>query len=167
MNVECGLFLALSSLTLISALAVVLLRHVVYGALFLGLCLALVGGLYALMGADFLFAAQILIYVTAIAVLFLFAILLAGRRAELVDRPFNVTAIPGVLTAVGALALLTGTFWQVKESWQAVTRYFTPSTAAIGDMLLGPYAVGVEIMGVILLVALIGATILTRAGTLK
>lgn len=157
------LFAALAGLSVISALGVVLLRHVVYGALFLGLCFASIGGLYALLGADFLFASQILIYVGAIAVLFLFVVLLSGRRAEFTAPAFGGAAFGGAVAAVVAAALLTGIYVRAKVLLQAASSPagFKPTTASIGEAILGPHALGMEIMGLVLLVALVGASLLT------
>ena len=162
MTLQEVLFKIFGGLAIVSAAGLVLSRHVVYGALFLGLCLTMVAGLYALLGADFLFAAQILIYVTAIAVIFLFAILLAGRRAELQAKPFNPTVVPGLLTAILTFALLGSVVWQARQAWSVLAPSPEGTTAAIGDLLMGPYAVGVEILGVILLVSLVGATLLAQ-----
>ncbi|MBI4369568.1 MAG: NADH-quinone oxidoreductase subunit J [Elusimicrobia bacterium] len=159
------LFFVLSGFALAAALGVVLVRNTVYAALLLGGCLSMVGGLYALMGADFLFAAQILIYVGAIAILFLFVVLLAGRRAELSEIPFNDLVLPASAAAVVAAMLLAGIVLQingissdlpVKPAGNGLT------TAGIGQLLLGPHALGMEILGIVLLVALVGASLLAR-----
>ena len=75
-------FYSLSTLVVLSALAVVLHRNTVHSSLFLGLSLAGVAGLFALLGADFLFAAQIMVYVSGIAVLVMFVALVIGTLNE-------------------------------------------------------------------------------------
>lgn len=160
---EQALFLILALAAIVAALGVVLVRNTVHGALFLGLCLSMVGGLYAILGADFLFAAQILIYVSAIAILFLFVVLLAGRRAELSEKSFNSSAFPALVASAMMAIVLMGTFLQAKEALKTLlTGSFQPTTASIGEAILTTQAVGMEILGVVLLVALMGAVLLTK-----
>ena len=156
-------FLILAGGAVVSAIGVVAVRHTVYGALFLGLCLSMVGGLYALLGADFLFTAQILIYVSAIAILFLFVILLSGRRAEIEDQAFNASVFPAVVASVLMAVVLAGTFLQARGALRTLTGFIAaPTTASIGEAILTNQAVGMEILGVVLLVSLMGATLLTK-----
>ncbi|MEK7288018.1 MAG: NADH-quinone oxidoreductase subunit J [Elusimicrobiota bacterium] len=161
-----ALFTILALIALVSALGVVLMRNVVHSAVLLGLCLGMIGGLYALLGADFLFAAQVLIYVGAIAILFLFVVLLAGRRAELSERPFNEIVGAGAIAAFLAFALLSGVILQVKGALAAlqasVKPDFVPTTNSIGSVMFGPYVVAIEVLGVVLLVALVGASLLAK-----
>ncbi len=159
-----AIFAALGGLAVICALGVVLVRNTVHGALLLGLCLAAVGGLFALLGADFLFAAQILIYVSAIAILFLFVVLLAGRRAELSEEPFNKSALAAAVASGLILIVLLGTIAQSKDALKALadSNLFKPTTGDIGQAILTTHALGMEILGVVLLVSLMGATLLTK-----
>ena len=87
--IETIAFYSLSALVLGSALGVVLHRNTVHSSLFLGLSLAGVAGLYALLGADFLFAAQVMVYVSGIAVLVMFVVMLLGRASVLVISMHN------------------------------------------------------------------------------
>src|SRR6185312_4639737 len=87
--IEQIVFYSLSALVLLSALAVVLHRNTVHSSLFLGLSLAGVAGLFASLGADFLFAAQIMVYVSGIAVLVMFVVMLLGRASDLHLRQVN------------------------------------------------------------------------------
>src|SRR5579885_2648517 len=82
-------FYSLAALTLLSALAVVTMRNTVHSALFLGLCLAGVAGLFGVLGADFLFAGQIMVYVGGIALLVMFVVMLLGRASDLHLRQVN------------------------------------------------------------------------------
>lgn len=164
-SIQQIMFVLLALLTVVSSLGAVLLRNVVHAALMLGLSFASVGGLYALLGADFLFASQIMIYVGAIAVLFLFVVLLAGRREEISGFPFSGSALGAFFAGISVLALLVGICLRAKDFFIGHTgdNVFKPTTNAIGEAFLGRYAVGMEIVGVILLVALIGASLLAPA----
>ena len=163
MDLRLIAFFVLSSLSIAAALGLVLMRNVVYGALCLGFCLTMVAGLYALLGADFVFAAQILIYVTAIAVIFLFAVLLAGRRVELTAKPFNATAPAAALVSLAVFVMLGSILWSAKSAWGFLTASPSATTAEISALLMGPYALGVEILGVMLLASLVGAVIFARS----
>ncbi|MBI4669834.1 MAG: NADH-quinone oxidoreductase subunit J [Elusimicrobia bacterium] len=160
------LFYFFAAIILVSALGVVLLKNVVHSALLLGLCLAMVAGLYGLLSADFLFAAQVLIYVGAIALLFLFVVLLCGRRAEFSEKPLNQAAPAGLLAALTALALLAGVIVQSKAALRLImpgpSQAGASTIVSIGNAILGPFAVGMEIVGFILLTALVGAVLLTK-----
>ena len=81
-------FLALSAVVVIGAVGVVLLSNIVYSAFLLGGVFMAVAGLYLLLNASFVAAAQVLVYVGAINVLILFAIMLVNKREDLkaIDR---------------------------------------------------------------------------------
>ncbi|MBI4063939.1 MAG: NADH-quinone oxidoreductase subunit J [Elusimicrobia bacterium] len=156
------LFCFLAATAVASAIGVVVVRNVVHGALLLGLCLTMVGGLYGILGADFLFGAQILIYVGAIAILFLFVVLLSGRRAEFAEKPLNAMAPQAALAAFLIFALVGGILAQVREALHSLPPAAAATTSSVGDLILGRYAIAVEVLGLILLVALVGATLMAR-----
>lgn len=154
-------FYMLAAVILISALGVVLLRNVLHSALFLGLALMGVAGIFGSLGADFLFVAQIMIYVSGIAVLVLFVVMLAGRKSELNQPQMNNQW-------VAALLICGGVFWGM---WGYISQFGSqlpktaaayPTTAGIGRILLAEYAIPFELISLILIVALIGAVIFTR-----
>lgn len=153
-------FYCLAAVTLGSAVGVVLLRNVLHSALLLGLCLAGVAGLFASLGADFLFASQIMIYVSGVAVLVLFVVLLAGRHSELHLRQTNRNWPPAL--AVAGLALWAVS--RVSEGFRGVTADSTlrPTTRLLGRLLMDDYAVPFELVSLILIAALVGAIVFTR-----
>ena len=148
--------------TLISALLVVSVRNTVHSALFLGLTLAGVGGLFACMGADFLFAAQIMIYVGGIAILVLFVVMLMGRASDLNLRQINNQWMAGLLVCGIILSGLMKVFapFSGREQLSAPT----PTTAPLGRILMGEFAVPFELISLVLIAALLGAIFFTRAG---
>lgn len=160
---DCIAFTLIAAVTLLSAVAVVTLRSVLHSALFLGLCLAGVAGLFASLGADFLFAAQILIYVSGVAVLVLFVVLLAGRQSELMMRQTNKQWLPAL--AVAGLAL-----WALSRVARGFSETFPsadpqPTTRPLGMLLMGDYALPFELVSLILIAALIGAILFTLPET--
>ncbi len=156
---ETFIFVSLAALVLGAALAVVLLRNVLHSALALGLSLAGVAGLFATLGADFLFAAQILIYVSGIAVLILFVVLLAGRASDFVLRQTNEQWLAGALIfAVLGWGLTT----LYRPFGMGATAPAHPTTLSLGNILIGDLAVPFELVSLILLAALIGAILFSR-----
>lgn len=156
-------FYILSAVVLISALCVVFLKNVLHSALFLGLALLGVAGIFGSLGADFLFAAQIMIYVSGIAVLVLFVVMLAGNKSQLSQPQTNNQW-------VAALLICGGIFWGM---WGYISAFGTqtapqathPTSAAIGRLLLSDFAVPFELISLILVVALVGAILFTRPET--
>ena len=152
-------FYSLAAVTLLSALAVVTLRNVLHSALCLGLCLAGVAGLFASLGADFLFASQILVYVSGVAVLVLFVVLLAGRHSELHLRQTNRNWPPALAVAGTALWGLS----RVGEGFRGVSAdsALRPTTKLLGRLLMDDYAVPFELVSLVLVAALVGAIVFT------
>jgi NADH-quinone oxidoreductase subunit J len=153
-------FYSLATLTLASALAVVLHRNTVHSSLFLGLSLAGAAGIYASLGADFLFGAQIMVYVSGIAVLVMFVVMLLGRASDLHLRQVNerwmAAALVCGVASVGLfkVARLYSTTYAVGPA--------KPSTRDIGRLFLGEWLVPFELISLVLLAALLGAVFFTR-----
>lgn len=153
-------FYSLAILTLASALAVVLQRNTVHSSLFLGLSLAGVAGLYASLGADFLFGAQIMVYVSGIAVLVMFVVMLLGRASDLHLRQVNerwpVTLLICCVAAFGMFKVAC------LHSATTAVGTATPGTRAIGRLFMGEWIVPFELISLVLLAALLGAVFFTR-----
>ncbi len=154
-------FWILAAVGILAALGVVLLRNVFRAALSLVLCFLAVAGLYVTLSADFLAAAQILIYVGAISVLIILAIMMTREYQR--GNPPNRLRIPALIVAVLFLGVLvfsvTNTPWQISS-----TMPLTPTTAALATRLLGEggFVLPVGIAGVLLLSAIVGAIVLAR-----
>jgi len=133
----------------------------VHAVLFLVLSFIGVAGLYITLSADFVAVVQVLIYVGAISVLMLFAILLtprSGRDNAAVSFAAPLSVIAGL---VGATIIFVG----LKTEWSTVDEdRFDTTAAAIGEALLDPFVLPFEVASVVLTVAMIGAIILVRAG---
>jgi NADH:ubiquinone oxidoreductase subunit 6 (subunit J) len=161
MDASLFVFLILAGLTVIGALGTVLMRNIVHSALFLIISLVSVAGIFVMLNADFLFAVQILIYVGAVATLILFGIMLTrGVRGEQPQN--NNQVIPAAIMAVilfGAVLVpvIMNTVWPASDTPAPQT-----TTALLGQELMQTYALPFEIVGVVLLVAMIGAIIVAR-----
>jgi len=154
-------FWILAVVAVVAALAVVLLRDIFRAALALVLCFLMVAGLYVTLSADFLAAVQILVYVGAISILIILGIMLTREVQR--GSPSNKFRIPAFLVAVlllGALAYtIFSTTWQVSNSAPVL-----PTTQALAGKLFGEggFVLAVEIAGVLLLAAILGAIVLVR-----
>lgn len=146
----------------LSALLVAFHPNILYAAVSLIFSLLAMAGMYAALGADFLAAAQLIIYVGAIVVVILFAVMMSediyrGRLFENLKR-FLWPAIFSSVILVGVIKLLLQTKWtDIKEVVERV-----PTTKAMGQALIGPYAVVFQYVAVVLLLGLIGAVVVAR-----
>ncbi len=154
-------FWILAIVAVLGALGVVLLHNVFRAALSLVLCLVSVAGIYVTLSADFLAAAQILIYVGAISVLIILAIMMTRDIKQ--GSPSNRLRVPALVVAivfflVTAWAVL-GTPWRISG-----TAPVFPTTSALATKLFGDkgFVLPVEIAAVLLLAAVIGAIVLAR-----
>ena len=155
-------FWVLAILVIVAALAVVFLRDIFRAALCLVLCFLAVAGIYVTLSADFLAVVQVLIYVGAISVLIILAIMLT--RGVQRGSPSNKLRIPAFLVAILFLGLLIFTVTR-REQWQiAGVPPVEPTTSALAVKLFGEggFILAVEIAAVLLLAAILGAIVLVR-----
>lgn len=152
-------FWILSALTLVAAGGVMASRNLLHAVLFLIVTLMAVAGFFVLLSADFLAMAQVIIYVGAIAVLVLFAVLLTPRAGR--DNGETRWAAPGVLLAVVLLAVLL--FVITDTNWATVKASPELAAADLGRALLKTWVLPFEIASVLLTAALIGSIMLVRS----
>ena len=155
-----ALFVLAGILTLGGGLGVVATRNVVHAALFLLLSLVSVAGIYLLLFAEFLALVQVLIYGGAIIIVLLFAIMLTRSHEypRISDNPQWPLAIVAGLTVFGVLA--AAFLWKISPDSDAQG----PGLSTLGDSLFTEWAIPFEIASLVLLIALIGAIIIARAG---
>jgi len=140
---------------------VVTLKNIFHSLLFLILCFFSIAGIYVLLSAEFVAAVQVLIYVGAITVLLIFAIMLTAQLYSPSIRQSNEQVIPGLLV-VGALLVVTLSVLG-RTSWRISTQGIEgQSTVSIGKALLTTYVLPFEVVSLVLLAALIGAIIIAR-----
>jgi len=154
-------FWVLAIVGIAAALAVVLLRDVFRAALSLILCFLTVAGLYVTLSADFLAAVQVLIYVGAISVLIILAIMLTREVQR--GSPSSKLRIPAFVVAILFLGVVS--FALISTPWQVSTvSPSEPTTAALAVKLFGKggFILAVEIAAVLLLAAILGAIVLVR-----
>lgn len=154
------LFTVFAILTVAGAAAAMSLRNLVHSVLALTVAFAGLAAVYLLLGAQFIGFAQILVYIGAVAILIVFAILLT-RDAEAIPQPNVVGSWIG--SAAVVLAVFGIMAWAIRHS--AASRLgMTPqplvSTQMIGNALMQRFVLPLEIIGLLLTAALIGAVII-------
>lgn len=153
-------FYVLSAVTLVAAGGVMMSRNLLHAVLFLILTFVGIAGFFVLLSADFIAMAQVIIYVGAIAVLVLFAILLTPRSGR--DNGETKFAAPAMLLAVCLAAVflfvIHDTAWRTNDAVPADL-----SAAALGRALLDTWVLPFELASVLLTAALVGAIMLTRS----
>ncbi len=143
---------------------VVSLRNIFHCLLFLALTFLGVAGVYLLLTADFLAAVQVLVYIGAITVLMMFALMMTHRvmTTELSQTLYQWWLAPFPI-AVGLFVILMRVY--VRHGGQApvhTVRGIVPTTDIIGQALLTKYALPFELASILLLVAMVGAIILAK-----
>jgi len=161
MSAHAVIFYVFAAITIGSAAMVVLARSLIYNAFALLFTFFGVAGLYVLLGADFLAATQLLIYVGGILVPLLFGVMLTHKLYDLDLKSGTTHFFPGVIMAIGLFAILTAT--AIRTEWATgAGRPPAPTTAEIGTQFMGPYLLPFEAASILLLVALMGAALIVR-----
>ncbi|MBV5261049.1 NADH-quinone oxidoreductase subunit J [Synechococcus moorigangaii CMS01] len=163
-GVQIVSFVILTVMMVGSALGVVLFENIVYSAFLLGGVFISISGFYILLNADFVAAAQVLIYVGAINVLILFAIMLVNKKEDF-------SQVPGRLVRQGATALVCVGLFALLGTMVLVTPWALSavSPAAVGNSVVAiakhffsDFLLPFELASVLLLIAMVGAIILAR-----
>jgi NAD(P)H-quinone oxidoreductase subunit 6 len=162
-GVQLVSFLILAAMMIGAALGVVLLSNIVYSAFLLGLVFVSIAGLYILLNAGFVAAAQILIYVGAVTVIILFGIMLVNKREDFV--PVKNAWIGQIATAgvcFGLFALLSTMVLATPWTISTLTPVGDGAIVEIGKHFFTDYLLPFELASVLLLMAMIGAIVLAR-----
>jgi NADH-quinone oxidoreductase subunit J len=152
-------FYVLAALTIAGGLAAVLLKNTVHCALSLTVAFAGLALLYLELDAQFAGWAQILVYIGAVAILVVFAILLTRGSETPKDGVYSKNWLVGLVIAAGVFAVLG---WAVLQSSAVLpheTAVPTVTVLQIGNALMGRYVLPLEIVALLLTAALIGAVI--------
>jgi len=168
MTADLFLFLILAVVAIASAIAMLASRNAIYSALFLILNFSTIAIFYLLLGAPFLAMVQITVYAGAIMVLFLFVIMLLG--AEQLRTTQTISWQQPMAFILGAILLAETVYLFFTTGDQAtalpsiaslISSYGSPT--AIGELLFNQYLLPFEITSVLLLVAMVGAIVLTKS----
>lgn len=161
MNVYDLIFYLFAAITILSAFFVVTNRNIVYSAFFLLFTFFGVAGIYVLLGADFVAIVQLIVYVGGILILLLFGVMLTNKITNVEIKTGTINIYPAVI----GVGLLSGSLLAalITSNWKTFpTEAPLPTTAALGTMLLQEYSLVFELLGIILLIALIGAASIAR-----
>ena len=163
-------FLAFSGVLLLSAVMVIWAKNPVHSVLFLILCFFNAAGLFVLAGAEFLAMLLIIVYVGAVAVLFLFVVMMLDVDFAELKAGYMKNAPAGLLVGAVLLAELVGFAGSWGLNPGIASRVASPvpgaasavtNTEALGLVLYTKYVYFFEAAGIILLIAMIGAIVLT------
>ena len=154
-------FGVIATIMVLSALRVVTTPNIVHAALYLVLVLAGVAAQFLLLAAEFVAVTQVLVYIGAIVVLFLFGIMLTkvpgGHESDL----NNDQRILALIVAAGLFGVIAGTLW---DTWgdDEFGEMVPQTTAQVSDSIFGTYLVPFEVISVLLLATLVGAIVVAR-----
>jgi NADH-quinone oxidoreductase subunit J len=158
-------FFIFAIIAVAAAWGVVTSKNIVHSALFLALSFFGVAVLYILLNAEFLAAAQILVYAGAVSILVIFAVMLTLRGDVAVSNPNTSkwiwgVCVSGLLFALIAIVILTNESWRILPITPA-----TGGTVELSAVLFQLYMVPFEAAAFLLTIALIGAVILAKGVT--
>ena len=155
------IFYLFAVIIIVSAAFVVTTKNVIHSAFFLLLTFFGVAGIYVLLAADFLAIVQIMVYVGGILILLIFGVMLTNKITNVEIRTGTVHLLPasiGVAIFSGALiAIMIWTNWKSEPGPVPLT-----TTKSLGNLLITNYVLIFELLGILLLIALIGAASIAR-----
>ena len=161
-QIRLGVFLAFSVLTIASAMVVSFGHRIVYSVFALLFTFFGVAGLYALLGADFLAATQVMIYVGGILVLLLFGVMLTHKVASVDLKSASIQRGPAAAICLALLALLLIVVW--KTPWPIVANpQAGPTAARIGRHLMSDFLLPFEVISFLLFAVLVAAALMARS----
>ncbi len=154
-------FYLVAAVMVVGGLGMVFAQNMFRSALLLVVALSGVAGMYVLLSADFLAVVQILVYVGAIMILMLFAIMLTPKQVDLPSASPQGQRIAGALTAIaiGVIAL-----WAVLSfPWRVrAVPLDMPTSERIGALMMSTYVLPFEIASLLLTVGMVGAIVIAR-----
>lgn len=154
-------FYAFAAMTVISAGFVVFSKNLTHSAFALLFTFFGVAGLYVFLGADFLAATQMIIYVGGILVLLLFGVMLTHKLYSLDLRSETYQIRPALVIVAAVFATLL--FLMLRTRWhEGGQAPLEPTTASIGELFMTDYILPFEVSSIFLLIALIGAAMIVR-----
>ena len=156
-----AIFYFFAVLVVASAAVVVFARNLIHSAFALLFTFFGVAALYAFLGADFLVAAQMVIYVGGILVLLLFGVMLTHKLYDLNLKSEAFQFLPALVVVLGVFGVLV-TFMMRTHWHDGGQSPAAPTTAALGELLMKDYLLPFEAASILLLIALIGAAMIVR-----
>ncbi len=167
MNFTLDLFYIFSAVLILSALVVVSARNTVHSVMFLILAFLNAAAIFVLLGAEFLAMLIVIVYVGAIAVLFLFVVMMLNVDKKIINQEVNRhLPILILLAIVLFFEILMITKFSAIKYYDTKLLFPTPdnihNTKAIGNLLYTDFILPFQLSGAVLFVAMIGAIVLTN-----
>jgi NADH-quinone oxidoreductase subunit J len=156
------LFLLFAAIAVVCAISLVVQTHPISSALSLIGVMGALAVLYLLLGAEFLAAAQLVVYAGAIMVLFVFVIMLLNAGAEKKPRKVQIGRLLGIPLLATFLGLVSYLIQRSIPSPEAVTFTSFTSVRDLGYRLFTEYLLPFEITSILILIAILGAIVLAR-----
>lgn len=155
-------FYILAFVVLGTAVGVVFLDNIVYGALLLVLTFIGVAGIYLTLNADFIAIVQVLVYAGAISILIVFSIMLVSRSEKKMNdtNPLGQYKWTSAIVAGALFSIIS--FFIIKTPWQIDVGVIPNSMERFAEVLLYDYVLSFELAAILLLVALVGAIIIAK-----
>lgn len=161
MSIYDFIFYLFATLTIVSALMVVSSDNIVRSAFYLLATFFGVSGIYVLLGADFVAVTQIMVYIGGILILLLFGVMLTSNITNVEIKKGTAKILPAVVgigILLGAvMSIMTRTKWKLQ-----LTEIPQTTSFELGKLLITDYVLIFELLGILLLIALIGAASMAR-----
>ena len=161
MSIYDFIFYLFAAVTLVSGLMVVSSGNIVRSAFYLLATLFGISGLYILLGADFVAVTQIMVYIGGILILLLFGVMLTSDITNVEIRKGKATVLPAIV----GVGVLLGSVVSIlmKTNWKnELSKIPQTTTYDLGKLLITDYVLIFELLGILLLIALIGAASMAR-----
>jgi NADH-quinone oxidoreductase subunit J len=155
-----ALFVVFSGTMLLAALLVVTMRDIIRCGLAMMVCFGALAGIYVMVGAPLVAAAQVLVYIGAISVLILFAIMLTESKLAPSRLVFQTQAAPAALAAV--LLAIVSVLAILATDWGELAERVNVATRDVAKVLFSEWVLPFEVVGVLLLAAVIGGVFLAK-----
>jgi len=155
-----ALVASLATLMLVAGLAVVTMRDIIRCGLAMIVCFLALAGLYVQLGAPMVAAAQVIVYIGAISVLILFAIMLTQDKAAPARLVFQTQAVPAAIAALVVAVLVAVA--AAGTDWAAATKPIAIASDVLAHFLFQHYVLAFEAVSVLLLAAVIGGVFLAK-----
>jgi NADH:ubiquinone oxidoreductase subunit 6 (chain J) len=155
-----ALVAGLATLMLAAGIAVVSMRDIIRCGLAMIVCFLALAGLYVTLGAPLVAAAQVIVYIGAISVLILFAIMLTADKSGSGRLTFQTQAAPAAVAAIIVFVLVAVA--AAGTDWHAEAAHVGIATAALAHLLFDNYVLALEAVSVLLLAAVVGGVFLAK-----
>jgi NADH-quinone oxidoreductase subunit J len=159
------MFGIVGAIALVTAIGMLTSRSAIYSALFLVLTMCSIAVAFLILGGPFIAVVQVSVYAGAIMVLFLFVIMLLGAEHTAGEQHLPWQPSVAVILAIVLLGTTGYTVWRTAPSWSAAgvaPTVMLGSVESVGKLLFSSYLFPFEVTSVLLLVAMVGAVVMTR-----